>query len=152
MRDLFSYRWAFRVHHDSSSDVVLGQGWAARATPPPTSTRWPGTSAGCCPNPASRRIKALISPPPTQVPGRLRGPPARHGSRMSTAHAVNGHRPADHPARHGAAGTGRRSTASRGNNIAKYATKTLTARGLPPPGCATRSTLTTCAARPTTSE
>ena len=28
MRDLFSYRWAFRCTTDSSSDVVLGQGWA----------------------------------------------------------------------------------------------------------------------------
>jgi S-DNA-T family DNA segregation ATPase FtsK/SpoIIIE len=30
MRDLFSYRLAFRCTTDSSSDVVLGQGWAAR--------------------------------------------------------------------------------------------------------------------------
>jgi DNA segregation ATPase FtsK/SpoIIIE, S-DNA-T family len=29
MRDLFSYRWAFRCTTDSSSDVVLGQGWAS---------------------------------------------------------------------------------------------------------------------------
>jgi len=29
MRDLFGYRWAFRCTTDSSSDVVLGQGWAA---------------------------------------------------------------------------------------------------------------------------
>jgi S-DNA-T family DNA segregation ATPase FtsK/SpoIIIE len=29
MRDLFSYRWAFRCTTDSSSDTVLGQGWAA---------------------------------------------------------------------------------------------------------------------------
>jgi S-DNA-T family DNA segregation ATPase FtsK/SpoIIIE len=28
MRDLFSYRWAFRCTTDSSSEVVLGQGWA----------------------------------------------------------------------------------------------------------------------------
>jgi DNA segregation ATPase FtsK/SpoIIIE, S-DNA-T family len=28
MRDLFSYRWAFRCTTDSSSDVVLGNGWA----------------------------------------------------------------------------------------------------------------------------
>ncbi len=28
MRDLFSYRWAFRCTTDSSSDTVLGQGWA----------------------------------------------------------------------------------------------------------------------------
>ena len=30
MRDLFGYRWAFRCTTDSSSDVVLGQGWAAQ--------------------------------------------------------------------------------------------------------------------------
>ena len=28
MRDLFGYRWAFRCTTDSSSDVVLGNGWA----------------------------------------------------------------------------------------------------------------------------
>ncbi len=28
LRDLFGYRWAFRCTTDSSSDVVLGQGWA----------------------------------------------------------------------------------------------------------------------------
>jgi S-DNA-T family DNA segregation ATPase FtsK/SpoIIIE len=30
MRDLFSYRLAFRCTTDSSSDVMLGQGWAAQ--------------------------------------------------------------------------------------------------------------------------
>ena len=29
MRDLFSYRWAFRCTTDASSDTVLGQGWAS---------------------------------------------------------------------------------------------------------------------------
>ena len=29
MRDLFGYRWAFRCTTDSSSDAVLGQGWAS---------------------------------------------------------------------------------------------------------------------------
>ena len=29
LRDLFGYRWAFRCTTDSSSDTVLGQGWAA---------------------------------------------------------------------------------------------------------------------------
>src|SRR5215467_3856371 len=28
LRDLFGYRWAFRCTTDSSSDIVLGQGWA----------------------------------------------------------------------------------------------------------------------------
>jgi DNA segregation ATPase FtsK/SpoIIIE, S-DNA-T family len=30
MRDLFSYRMAFRCTTDSSSDVVLGQGWVGQ--------------------------------------------------------------------------------------------------------------------------
>lgn len=30
LRDLFGYRWAFRCTTDSSSDIVLGAGWAAR--------------------------------------------------------------------------------------------------------------------------
>jgi S-DNA-T family DNA segregation ATPase FtsK/SpoIIIE len=29
LRDLFSYRWAFRCTTDGSSDAVVGQGWAA---------------------------------------------------------------------------------------------------------------------------
>jgi S-DNA-T family DNA segregation ATPase FtsK/SpoIIIE len=29
LRDLFSYRWAFRCTTDSSSDTVLGHGWAS---------------------------------------------------------------------------------------------------------------------------
>jgi S-DNA-T family DNA segregation ATPase FtsK/SpoIIIE len=29
LRDLFSYRWAFRCTTDTSSDTVLGQGWAS---------------------------------------------------------------------------------------------------------------------------
>ena len=54
MRDLFGYRWAFRCTTDPSSDVVLGQGWAAQATPPPPSTPSPAASPGCCPKPASQ--------------------------------------------------------------------------------------------------
>ena len=30
LRDLFGYRWAFRCTTDTSSDIVLGHGWAAR--------------------------------------------------------------------------------------------------------------------------
>jgi len=30
LRDLFGYRWAFRCTTDSSSDIVLGAGWATR--------------------------------------------------------------------------------------------------------------------------
>ena len=30
MRDLFGYRWAFRCTTDSSSDTVLGHGWAGQ--------------------------------------------------------------------------------------------------------------------------
>ena len=29
LRDLFGYRWAFRCTTDSSSDTVLGHGWAS---------------------------------------------------------------------------------------------------------------------------
>src|ERR1039457_337474 len=32
LRDLFGYRWAFRCTTDSSSDTLLGPGWAPRAT------------------------------------------------------------------------------------------------------------------------
>ena len=63
MRDLFGYRWAFRCTTDSSSDVVLGQGWPTRATPPPTSTPWHAASATCCRRPASR----AGSRPPTST-------------------------------------------------------------------------------------
>ena len=82
MRDLFGYRWAFRCTTDSSSDTVLGQGWASEATPPPTSTRSPAASAGCCPRPASpagsRPLTSMTTPsstwPPTR-PGSVTGPP-----------------------------------------------------------------------------
>ena len=54
LRDLFGYRWAFRCTTDSSSDAVLGHGWAGaglhRRRP---STRSPAAWPGCCPKPAS---------------------------------------------------------------------------------------------------
>ena len=60
MRDLFSYRWAFRYAR-SSSDVVLGQGWAAEGY----------TAADI--DPLARGVGWLLSesgtPPPDQ--GRL---------------------------------------------------------------------------------
>ena len=61
MRDLFSYRWAFRCTTDSSSDVVLGQGWAAEGY----------TAADIDPLARGRRLAAgrKRHPPPDQ--GRL---------------------------------------------------------------------------------
>ena len=94
MRDLFGYRWAFRCTTDSSSDVVLGQGWAGEGY----------TAADIDPLARGRRLAAVRDrhPPPDQgrlprrrhhqVPGRLRGPAPRHGHRrMSAVHALNGH-------------------------------------------------------------
>ena len=82
MRDLFGYRWAFRCTTDSSSDTVLGQGWAPRGTPPPTSTRWPEASAGCCPRPASR---AGSRPPTSPTTTSSTWPPTRPGYAARTA-------------------------------------------------------------------
>ena len=60
MRDLFSYRWAFRCTTDCSSDAVLGQGWADRglhrrraSTPSPGASAWLLSETG-----VPRRIKA----------------------------------------------------------------------------------------------
>ena len=85
MRDLFGYRWAFRCTTDSSSDTVLGQGWAIRglhrrrhrpAGPrgrlAAVRDRHPAPDQGRLPH---RRRH--------QIPGRLRGPAARPGRRMN---------------------------------------------------------------------
>ena len=81
MRDLFGYRWAFRCTTDSSSDVVLGQGWAAEGY----------TAADIDPLARGRRLAAVRDRHPApdqgrlprrrhhQVPGRLRGPAPRTG-------------------------------------------------------------------------
>jgi len=59
MRDLFGYRWAFRCTTDSSSDVVLGAGWAsegytaARIDPLARGVGWLLSESG-----VPRRIKA----------------------------------------------------------------------------------------------
>ena len=59
MRDLFSYRWAFRCTTDSSSDVVLGQGWAAEGYTAADIDPLAAASAGSWPKQVSpRRIKA----------------------------------------------------------------------------------------------
>jgi S-DNA-T family DNA segregation ATPase FtsK/SpoIIIE len=58
MRDLFSYRLAFRCTTDSSSDVVLGQGWAAQ-----------GYSAATI-DPLARGVAWLLSE--TGVPRRIK--------------------------------------------------------------------------------
>ena len=58
MRDLFSYRMAFRCTTDSSSDVVLGQGWAGQ-----------GYSAATI-DPLARGVAWLLSE--TGVPRRIK--------------------------------------------------------------------------------
>ena len=45
LRDLFGYRAAFRCTSDGSSDIILGDGWSGRASPPPTSRP---TNQGLC--------------------------------------------------------------------------------------------------------
>ena len=92
MRDLFSYRWAFRCTTDSSSDVVLGQGWAAEGytaadiDPLARGVGWLLSESG-----VPRRIKAAyLTDDRHQIPRRLRGPAARQGHRRMTAqHALN---------------------------------------------------------------
>ncbi len=54
MRDLFGYRWAFRCTTDSSSDVVLGQGWANDGYTAASIDPSPAASATCYRRPASR--------------------------------------------------------------------------------------------------
>ena len=61
MRDLFSYRWAFRCTTDSSSDVVLGQGWAAEGY----------TAADIDPLARGRRLAAVRDRRPAPDQGRL---------------------------------------------------------------------------------
>ena len=85
LRDLFGYRWAFRCTTDSSSDTVLGHGWAGQ-----------GYTAAEHRPPRPGRVLAAVRnrrPPPRQgglpvrrrhqAPGRLRGPAAPQGRGMS---------------------------------------------------------------------
>jgi S-DNA-T family DNA segregation ATPase FtsK/SpoIIIE len=58
LRDLFGYRWAFRCTTDSSSDVVLGHGWATQ-----------GYSAASI-DPLARGVSWLLSE--TGVPRRVK--------------------------------------------------------------------------------
>jgi S-DNA-T family DNA segregation ATPase FtsK/SpoIIIE len=58
LRDLFAYRWAFRCTTDSSSDVVLGHGWAGE-----------GYSAATI-DPRSRGVSFLLAE--TGVPRRIK--------------------------------------------------------------------------------
>jgi S-DNA-T family DNA segregation ATPase FtsK/SpoIIIE len=58
LRDLFGYRWAFRCTTDSSSDTVLGHGWAGR-----------GYSAAAI-DPLARGVSWLLSE--TGVPRRIK--------------------------------------------------------------------------------
>jgi DNA segregation ATPase FtsK/SpoIIIE, S-DNA-T family len=58
LRDLFGYRWAFRCTTDSSSDVVLGHGWAGQ-----------GYSAATI-DPLARGVSWLLSE--TGIPRRIK--------------------------------------------------------------------------------
>ena len=58
LRDLFAYRWAFRCTTDSSSDTVLGHGWAGQ-----------GYTAASI-DPRSRGVSWLLSE--TGVPRRVK--------------------------------------------------------------------------------
>ena len=58
LRDLFGYRWAFRCTTDSSSDVVLGHGWAGQ-----------GYSAASI-DPLARGVSWLLSE--TGIPRRIK--------------------------------------------------------------------------------
>ncbi len=100
MRDLFGYRWAFRCTTDSSSDVVLGQGWAgegytaADIDPLARGVGWLLSETG-----VPRRIKAAYLDDDTikylaAYAARLRGT----GRRMSAVHALNGHDTTSHQA------------------------------------------------------
>ena len=92
MRDLFGYRWAFRCTTDSSSDTVLGQGWASEGytaadiDPLARGVGWLLSETGI-----PRRIKAAYLDDDTikylaAYAARLRG----KGRRMSRLHAVSG--------------------------------------------------------------
>ena len=86
LRDLFGYRWAFRCTTDSSSDTVLGHGWAAEgysaATIDPLArgVSWLLSETG-----VPRRIKtAYLTDRRHRRPGRLRRPaPPQGGGRMN---------------------------------------------------------------------
>ena len=100
MRDLFGYRWAFRCTTDSSSDVVLGQGWAgegytaADIDPLARGVGWLLSETG-----VPRRIKAAYLDDDTikylaAYAARLRG----KDRRVSAVHALNGHHTTTTPA------------------------------------------------------
>ena len=106
MRDLFGYRWAFRCTTDSSSDVVLGQGWAAEGytaadiDPLARGVGWLLSETGI-----PRRIKAAYLDDDTIKYLAAYAARLRHGDRrMSPVHALNGHDTTSHPARSWQAG------------------------------------------------
>ena len=68
MRDLFGYRWAFRCTTDSSSDVVLGHGWAGEGFTAASIDPLARGSAGCCRSPASRAGSRPPGSPTTTSP------------------------------------------------------------------------------------
>jgi hypothetical protein len=83
LRDLFGYRWAFRCTTDSSSDTVLGHGWAGQ-----------GYSAGHHRPSCTRRVLAAVRdrhPPPRQdrLPHRSADPPPGGLRRTATPEGLS---------------------------------------------------------------
>ena len=82
LRDLFGYRWAFRCTTDTSSDIVLGHGWASRGyTAAAIAPETKGIGLLLAEGGIPRRIKAAHlsdehvyaladPPPPAARPGR----------------------------------------------------------------------------------
>ncbi|MGH3401279.1 MAG: FtsK/SpoIIIE domain-containing protein [Streptosporangiaceae bacterium] len=97
MRDLFSYRLAFRCTTDSSSDVVLGQGWASAGYSAATIDPSHAASPGCCPRPASPAgsrppgcpTTTSTTWPPTPPSSAERPPPHDHCHARSGQEHVN---------------------------------------------------------------
>ena len=84
MRDLFGYRWAFRCTTDSSSDVVLGQGWAAEGyTAADIDPLARGRRLAAGRDPASR---AGSRPPTSTTTPSSTWPPTRPGSATGPPH------------------------------------------------------------------
>ena len=77
LRDLFGYRWAFRCTTDSSSDTVLGHGWAGQGYTAAAIDPLARECPGCCRKPASR---AGSRPPTSPIATSSTWPPTRPSS------------------------------------------------------------------------
>ena len=104
LRDLFGYRWAFRCTTDSSSDTVLGHGWATQGYSAASIDPSPGACPGCCPKPASPAASRRPTSPTTRS---STWPPTRQAPRGAPAigAAATVSSPA-HPVRDGEAADG----------------------------------------------